>query len=308
MSSRTPPSKASVYTGIGIAGLAAIVALALPAAAAAQAGGGIDSSGGGSSYSDPPSISSIQCSAKCVGTQAQGSGSSLGIRTGGSVVIKGQNLDMAKKVVFLGGSRSGDDQAAAPRTKTAHRIEATVPEGALSGKVGLMDTAGRKSKPSTERLKVLTPADSSGWVFPITPKSRVAPPSWWSPDQGIDIQTINGACGDKAKLLAVEDATVVQLGISGFGSQAPIIKLDRGPYAGRYVYYGHSQPALVKVGDHVSRGEPIAEVGCGRVGISTTEHLEIGMSVKGGPPCCPGDGVTAPLVTRIMKRLFAAKG
>jgi murein DD-endopeptidase MepM/ murein hydrolase activator NlpD len=294
-----------------IAGVAAILACAaftLPATAAAVTGGGIDSAGGGSSYSDPPSISSVQCAAKCVGTQARGGGSPLGIRTGGSVVIKGQNLDMAKKVVFLGGSGPRDDFAASPRAQTAHRIEATVPEGALSGKVSLVDTAGRRSKPSAARLKVLSPADATGWVFPITPKARVAPPNWWSPDQGIDIQTINGACGEKAKLVAVDDATVVQLGIGGFGSQSPIIKLQRGPYAGRYVYYGHSQPALVKVGDHVSRGEPIAEVGCGRVGISTAEHLEIGMSVKGGPPCCPGNGVTAPLVTRIMKRLFAAKG
>src|SRR5437763_5903241 len=33
------------------------------------------------------------------------------------------------------------------------------------------------------------PTGSDGWVFPIRPRSVVASPSYWSPDQGIDIPT-----------------------------------------------------------------------------------------------------------------------
>ena len=184
----------------------------------------------------------------------------------------------------------------APVTGVVGRLTASTLLSAVKTGSGTSDTPG------------LSPAGTSGWVFPLQAVSRVMPSSSWTLDQGIDMAMDNNACGANAVEVAMTAGMIVQEGITGFGPAAPVLKIAGGPYAGRYIYYGHAKPALVPVGAQVTAGQPIAEVGCGKVGISSAPHLEIGISDAGGPPCCPAYQETSPAMFGVVLSLFRQAG
>jgi peptidoglycan DL-endopeptidase CwlO len=137
-------------------------------------------------------------------------------------------------------------------------------------------TPSASGSPRGSRSRV---SSSGGFVFPL-PKSAAAPPSTWSPDQGVDI-----AAPGNTPEYAVCAGTIVLHGIGGFGPWAPVLHCDAPIDGYGYVYYGHAGPEnQLPIGTHVSSGETIGSIGPGIVGISTGPHLEIGFADSSGSP------------------------
>jgi len=159
---------------------------------------------------------------------------------------------------------------------------------------GTKDIAASPLAIATVTVKART--SPSGFVFPFANPRLAESSGNWSQDQGIDLAARGYACGSSAILVAVGDGVVIQEGISGFGPTAPVLRMTSGPFKGRNVYYGHTGYVYVPVGAHVRAGQKLAQIGCGRVGYSSAPHLEIGVGVVGGPPCCPSMRQTSGLM------------
>jgi murein DD-endopeptidase MepM/ murein hydrolase activator NlpD len=102
-------------------------------------------------------------------------------------------------------------------------------------------------------------------------------------DDGVDIET----APDGALVYSITPGIVsaVASDPAGFGPNYPVIEASSGALAGQYIYYGHVARALVRPGERVSAGEPVAVMGhTGDAASLGHGHIEIGFADAGGDP------------------------
>jgi murein DD-endopeptidase MepM/ murein hydrolase activator NlpD len=102
-------------------------------------------------------------------------------------------------------------------------------------------------------------------------------------DDGVDIV----AAPDGALVYSITPGVVTAVASdpSGFGPNYPVIVATEGPLAGEAIYYGHVALSLVRPGDHVTAGQPIAVMGhTGDAASLGHGHIELGFSTRGGDP------------------------
>jgi hypothetical protein len=102
-------------------------------------------------------------------------------------------------------------------------------------------------------------------------------------DDGVDIE--DAPDGAAVYSMTPGVVTAVASNPTGFGPNYPVVLATAGPLAGQYIYYGHVAASLVRVGQHVLAGQPIAVMGhTGDAAGLGHGHIEIGFSDGSGDP------------------------
>ncbi|PYP70072.1 MAG: hypothetical protein DMD41_15760 [Gemmatimonadetes bacterium] len=102
-------------------------------------------------------------------------------------------------------------------------------------------------------------------------------------DDGVDIEI----APDGALVYSITPGIVsaVASDPAGFGPNYPVVEATRGTLAGQHIYYGHVALALVRPGERVTAGQPLAVMGhTGDAATLGHGHIEIGFSDAGGNP------------------------
>ena len=127
-----------------LAAFAVVLACLVPVGlGATSASGAISSGGGGLGVPDIPEISDVICLTGCTKVREAS--------IGGSIQITGTEMDSVKYIAFRS---KGKNLRVRPDLVRATRVEATVPEGAITGRVRVVSSTGSPSDPSAQILTI----------------------------------------------------------------------------------------------------------------------------------------------------------
>lgn len=222
--------------GILAMALAAILLSVSTASAAVAPGGirpGVD-----------PALADVTCLKQCVDTHKATPGS--------TVKVRGVAMEEVSKVVFRGTS---GPMPVAPLKRTETVATAVVPSGAIASRPYVIDGAGRKSERSPHKLFIVPKTEIPAAIYPIR-----GPHQLWEGfggarnHQGADIGADCGtplaaALPGKIEFNKYEPRAGNYLVIDVKGTDADII------------YMHMRAPSPLQVGQTVSAGQPVGNVG-----------------------------------------------
>ena len=122
---------------------AAFLACLVPAAFLSSSATGAVSGGGGLVIPDTPEISDVICLTGCTKLRE--------VSVGGTVQVTGSDMNAVDYVAFRSGKKN---LRVKPDLRTKTRVEATVPEGAITGRVRVVSTSGAVSDASTQIITI----------------------------------------------------------------------------------------------------------------------------------------------------------
>jgi murein DD-endopeptidase MepM/ murein hydrolase activator NlpD len=176
-------------------------------------------------------------------------------------------------VVAMGAASNLPDAKAVNPSVLQNLKTASVTSKALADRAG---TAGRANRGEDRSAAKANPerAAQDVWLLPLDDYVFTSPYGirWGKLHAGIDLAAPEGT-----PYKAVHAGTVTQAGYNGgYGYSITVKQADN-----TEVVYAHSRRLLVKVGDKVTAGQVIAEVG--NTGYSYGTHLHLEVHVNGTP-------------------------
>ena len=265
------------------------VLLALPSTAFAH-----KSAAGGASAPVRPTLEAVQCVDDA--TTVCGEGELLR--------IKGEHLDNAKQIVFMGTAGRDDDRKVRPRTRKPHRVLVRIPRAAPTGRVRVLSPVGASS--AGPRVQVVpAPAPKAATPAPDLPSAF---PIKGDYDYGTEVNRFGGGRNHKGQDVFADCGTPLVAGLAGKVTVAKwqdaagnyvVVQADDGT---SQAYMHMKKPAIVSRGDRVEAGQQIGLVG--DTGRATGCHLHFELWTA--PGWYEGGEAIDPLPT--LKRWARAAG
>jgi len=221
---------------------------------------------GGAAYKARPSVTKFECVNGDTGRCPQGE----------LLRVRGEGLQQARSVLFLGRAGRADDKVARADESSPHRVVVRVPPDAKTGPVRIKSRGTGLSRPS-RRLRVLAAVAPGGQPLPVVPAGEGVFPVRGKYDFGTRINGFGGGRGHKGQDIFATCGTPLVAARSGIVTVATsearagnytVITADDGT---SQAYMHMLAPATVTRDQRVTAGQPIGQVG--ETGRATGCHL-----------------------------------